>query len=608
MFSMLENLKCVSILLETNLLGEAPLSLTTPVIRDEDAVFPGENWFFYWKTSASLWQSKLEALAGVNTLLVPINWSFHSETGEKYDFAQDKPETDLSKLASIAQSLGKEIKFLVPMSPSPFLPNGGVPALLARTPMIDSLGRVQTIVDSSGSLNKLFSFFDPRVYKAYGKFTRELGHYFSVNGLSQDVYGMDCGRVSIEGFRSYIDDFSCAYEQGFSKFLQTKKDSGKNTNKSELEVTKVMTPDQEHRYNIEFTAMIRDIYAMACEEGLSGNWEGTLQVGFLGGAEEDFFHRIHQKELIGKYAQDLLETLSLETLPSSALIPTRVKRGVLGKMLNQLVTTSFIEAKFSENSFQTDSSALFVPKRFFEVFDLAPEFPPDTIGWADLGLWDYLQKYYSWCYSDQGSHTYSFDEETSTENLHFFHGVAMNKVLFHNMLKNFMSGGNIILNRSGLEREYQQKLEAFFLENNLSLEKVKLHTSIVNTTLGDGRLVVFDGDNLIDLEEKKVLDFWHRLISTFQINHLLVVPPVGVQVAWKVRGSNTQELGYEEVRRMSIYNPSSYKKKFKFLVPSTFRLVKVLDEDKVKFDHGQKEIEIELMPDGSLSLDFGVFS
>jgi len=590
------------------MLGEAPLSLTTPVIRDEDAVFPGENWFFYWKTSASLWQAKLESLSGINTLLVPINWAFHSETGDKYDFAEDKPETDLLKLAKVAQGCGKDIKFLVPMSPCPFLPNGGIPSLLARTPMIDSTGRVQTVVDSTGTLNKLFSFFDPRVYKAYGKFTRELGHYFSRNGMSQDVFGMDCGRVSIEGFRSYVEDCSIAYEQGFSRFLKTKQDDSVEKTKWQDEVGQIMTPDQEHSYNIEFSSMIREIYAHSCEEGLSGNWEGTLQVGFLGGAEEDFFHRIHQKDSVSKYAQDLLETLSLEALPCSALVPTRVKRGVLGKMLNQLVTTSFIESKFNAHSFQADTSAIFMPKRFFEVFDLAPEFPPDTIGWADLGLWDYLQKYYSWCYSDQGSHTYSFDEETNSGNLHFFHGVAMNKGLFHNMLKNFMSGGNVILNRSGLEREFQQKLEAFFLENNLELEKVKLHTSIVNTTLGDGRLVVFDGDDLIDLEEKKVLDFWHRLISTFHINHLMVVAPEGVQVAWKVRGSNTQELGYEEVRRMSIYNPSSYKKKFKFRIPSTFRLVKVLDEDKVKFDHGQKDIEVELMPDGSLSLDFGVFS
>ena len=34
----------------------------------------------------------------------------------------------------------------------------------------------------------------------------------------------------------------------------------------------------------------------------------------------------------------------------------------------------------------------------------------------------------------------------------------------------------------------------------------------------------------------------------------------------------------------------------------------LVDEDKVTFKHGQKEIEVELLPEGSMSLDFGVFS
>ena len=75
------------------------MSLTTPVIRDEDSVFPGENWFLYWKTSASLWKTKIESRNDLGSILVPINWSFHSDTGDSYDFAVEKPETDLNKLA-----------------------------------------------------------------------------------------------------------------------------------------------------------------------------------------------------------------------------------------------------------------------------------------------------------------------------------------------------------------------------------------------------------------------------------------------------------------------------------------------------------------------------
>ena len=586
------------------LANEVNLSLTTPVLRDEDAVFPGENWFFYWKTSASLWKVKLESLVGVNKIYVPINWAFHSDTGDKYDFASERPETDLKKLVDIATQCSKEVIFLVPIGPCPFLSNGGLPALLARAPMLDSKGRVVAAVDQEGNLNKLYSFFDPRVYKAYDHFVKSLGEYFVTSGIASDVWSMDCAQVTLEyGLVSYLKDHSQVYEQGFSRFLQNKR-TQENWDSESIG----LDPEREHQLHHEFYSMIKDIYLMACEERLSGNWEGSIQVSFLGGGQEDFFKRIHSSDSLVQYGHDLLEGMSLNALSSSSLIPGRLKKGVLGKMLNQLVTNSYVEQIFLKNSFEDDLVTQYVPKVFFEVYDIGPEFLPDTIGWADLGLWDYLQKYYSWCYSDMGSSEFNFNEESQMDRVFFFHGLSMDRKLFHNMLKAFMSGAKVILNRAGLAREYQRKLEAFFLENELAIEKVKLHTTLVNTRLGDGRLLVFNGDDLVDLDEKKAIDFWHRVVSTFDLGHLIVIPPEGVQIAWKVRSSNTQELQYEEVRRMGIYNPSSYKKKVKFLIPSHFRLLKVVDEDKVTFHHGQKEVECELLPEGSICLDFGVLS
>jgi hypothetical protein len=587
------------------LTNEVNLSLTTPVLRDEDAVFPGENWFFYWKTSASLWKVKLESLVGVNKIYVPINWAFHSDTGDKYDFATERPETDLKKLVDIAAQCSKEVIFLVPIGPCPFLTNGGLPSLLARTPMLDEKGRVVATVDQDGNLNKLYSFFDPRVYKAYDQFVKALGQYFITQGIASDIWSLDCCQVTLEyGLVSYLKDYSQVYQQGFSRFLESKR----NENEENREGLETLNPDLEFQLHYEFYTMIRSIYVMASEDRLSGNWEGVVQVSFLGGGQEDFFKRIHTSDSLVQYGHDLLEGMSLNAVTSSSLLPGRLTKGVLGKMLKQLVTTSFVEKHFSKNSFEDDLVSQFVPKVFFEVYDLGPEFPPDNIGWADLGLWEYLQKYYSWCYSDMGNSTFKFNEDALMDKVFFFHGLSMDQGLFHNMLKSFMSGAKVILNRAGLSREFQKRLEGFFLENELEVEKVKLHTTLVNAQLGDGRLLVFNGDDLVDLDSKRSLDFWHRVISTFELGHLMVLPPEGVQIAWKMRSSNTQELQFEEVRRMGIYNPSSYKKKLKFMIPSHFRLLKVVDEEKVTFHHGQKEIECELLPEGSISFDFGVLT
>ena len=146
--------------------------LTTPVIKDEDTVFPGENWFLYWKTSASLWKSKIESLRGVNKIIIPINWSFHSDTGDNIDFAGTKPETDLKKLVQICEDLGKEPILLLPITPVPYLPNGGIPFLLARNEAVDEAGLLNAAADSDGTIHHFYSFFDPRVFKAFPKFTR----------------------------------------------------------------------------------------------------------------------------------------------------------------------------------------------------------------------------------------------------------------------------------------------------------------------------------------------------------------------------------------------------------------------------------------------------
>lgn len=585
------------------MLNEVDLSLTTPVIRDEDSVFPGENWFFYWKTSASLWKAKLESQPHLSTLLVPINWAFHSETGDSYDFANEKPETDLKKLVSIAEECGKTLIFLVPMSPCPFLPNGGIPSLLARSPVVDSKGKIKTFIDQEGVLNRMYSFFDSRVYRSYGHFTKSLGHYFSQNGISCDVWGLECGQISLEGFQSTINDHSHIFENGFQGFIKAKREEGDLS-----EIEGVMTPDQEHRLKFEFEEMIRGIYADSCESGLSGNWEGSIRAGFVGGSDDDFFRRLNEKDSISHYAHDLLECISLDALPTSILLPTRLKRGVLGKMFKGLVLQSFSENLFSESSFEDDLAGSFKPKRYFEVYDLSADIPPDTIGWADLGLWDYLQQYYSWCFSDKGEVPFLWKEDSEMDRVYFFHGITMTKNLFHNILKTFMSGGKVILNRSGLSHEYQKKLEAFFLENDLEVEKVKVMTTLHNANLGEGRFLIFEGDDLVDLDDKKLVEFWHKVLSTFRTNHLMVMPPEGVQIAWRMRSCGHNELTFEEIRRMDIYNPSSYKKKMQFQIPPNFRLLKVVDEDKVKFHHGQRDIEVEFLPEGSVSLDFGVFS
>ncbi len=578
------------------------MSLTTPVPRDNDVVFPGENWFLYWKTSASLWRSKLESFPGVGKIIVPINWSFHSETGDKYDFAELRPETDLKKLASIADELGREVVFLLPLSPAPYLPNGGIPSLLARTISLDRKGVAYGIIDSDGGINKIYSYFDPRVYQSFSKFTQALGRYVSEQGIACDFWGMESGYFQDNEFISYIEDRSRTFERAFSRFLVAKKEEG------EEGPSFIDSPEEEVHYKTEFMQTINELYVESAASGLSSNWEGVLKVAFLGGGDLDLFARMYENDSARDYSIDIFNSISHDVIPSSVLLASRKKQGVLGRQLNELVTTSYLQSKLRPSFYEEEDVSSFIPLTFFELY--TSEFRnPDDNTWRTLGLYNFLDDRYKWCFKEKPLRQFKWDESSNlSEKIIFVSGQDIDQTKFHTLLKLFMNGGKVIIDRSQMEDKQVKRLETFFLENSLQVDKINFHTMVHNAILGEGRLLLFEGDKLKELSLDKTFSFWEKLLATFSIFHARPQKVDGIEYAWRTRSSTSSELNYEEVRRLSIYNPTSYKKKFKFVLPKNFVLMKVVDEINVKVVTAPHEVEVELLPEGSLSLDFGVFS
>lgn len=582
------------------------MSLTTPVPRDADAVFPGENWFLYWKTSSSLWRNKLEEFPGTGKIIVPINWSFHSETGDRYDFAEVRPETDLKKLVTIAEELGKEIVFFLPLTPMPFLPNGGIPHLLARSQSLNHEKMAYGIIDGDEDINKLYSFYDPRVFQGFVRFVNTLGAYISQQGITADIYGIDCGYFKGQQFVSYMHDTSNTFDQGFSRFLGTKAEDlgNENTDISSL----IQSPEDELKLKNQFAQTLKELYFTAAEQGISANWEGTLRVSFLGGGQEDFFNRLCGNDSLATYSAGIFQAICKDVIPSSILLPSRRKSGILGRELKELVSTSYLQAKLEHDYYEEQSVTSFMPLSFFEVFENTDS-GESSARWQELGLWSYLDEHFNWCYKNKEMNDFKWDESSDVTNVvSFVHGREIDQKKFNTILKTFMNGGKIVFNISGLSEILKRKLEAFYLENSLEVEKVNFHTSIQNVILGEGRLLIFEGDNLESLSNDKLFTFWSKLVSTFHLYHLELTKVEGIDYSWRTRTSSLNELNYEEVRRLSVYNPTSYKKKVKVNVKKNFVLMKVLDEINVSVNSHPHEIEIEILPEGSLSLDFGVFT
>ena len=575
------------------------VSLTTPVPRDLDTVFPGENWFFYWKTSASLWRTKLLEFPG-NRIIIPINWSFHTETGDQFDFDDHRPETNLKKLVDIAQEVGKQVIFFLPLTPAPFLANGGLPHLVARGIALNNQQLAYGIIDADDNLIKIYSFFDPRVFEAFDRFVKKIGQYFIANSIASDIWGIRCGYFQEGQFRSFLEDSSKTHETAFGRFLQGKKAPDA-----------VLSPIEEKQFSFEFTKSIQDLYITTARESIGNNFEGMLDVAFLGGSTSNFLKRLSGTISTVDYSSELYESLAKDIIPSSVLIGHRSKKGVLIRELNDLVANSYLPARLAaQGAYDFDDVTVFSPLSFFKVYEKIDGVSSLFQSWEQLNLWNYLRSTFGWSYKIFSSDTLKLHENKNPyqEQVHLFHGHDIDRTLFNFILKNFMNGGKIILNRSGLSDEFSKRIETFFLENSLNVEKVNFKTQIQNVSLGEGRLILIDGDQFGELSRDEYQEFWKKIVETFSLLHIPIQNADGIDYYWRTRPSSTNELKFEEVRRLSVYNPTSYRKKIKMNLSKNFVVYKVLDEINVIVQTFPNELEVELSPEGSVLIDFGVFT
>lgn len=574
------------------------MSLTTPVPRDQDTVFPGENWFFYWKTSASLWKSKLQEFPGTK-IIIPLNWSFHSETGDQFDFDDHRPETNLKKLVEIANEVGKSVVFFLPLTPAPFLPNGGLPHLLARSLALNSEQMAYGVIDADNHLVKIYSFFDPRVFEAFDKFVKKLGQYFLSSKIAADVWGVRSGYFKDGQYRSFMEDTSKTFENAFQRYLATKKN-----------VDEVLSPIEEKQIAFEFNKTIQNLYETNARESIKENFEGTLDVAFLGAGTQNFLKRLSGTISTVDYSSELYESLAKDIIPSSVLLSHRLKKGVLTRELNDLVANSYLPSRLASSAYDHEDISTFQPLSFFKVYEKVDGVSALFQNWTDLNLWHYLKTNFGWSYKVISSDTLKLHETKTPyqEHIHLFHGHDVDRTIFNYILKTFMNGGRVILNRSGLSDEFNKRFETFFLENNLVVEKVHFQTQIQNISLGEGRLILLEGEGFKALSSEDFYNFWKTLVETFSLIHVPIQNVEGIDFYWRTRPSSTNELKFEEVRRLSLYNPTSYRKKIKMSLSKNFVVYKVLDEINVIVQTYPNEIEIELSPEGSVIVDFGVFS
>ena len=573
------------------------MQLTTPETRDYDTVFPGENWFFFWRTSPSLWESKLAEYTGPAPIFVPIFWGLHSENPDQWDFGTYRPETDLKKLYETARALGKEIALLLPLSPAPFLPNGGLPSYLARTLVIDEDDLAVAAIDNDGRLNKLFSFFDPRVFQGFRTFTAGLGRFLSENAIGCEIYGVDSSFVDGNSSKSFFDDKSVAFERGFSRYLVQLKEEGSLA--SNIQENSSAMAELKHNYSEQ----IKSLYEQAAAETLAPNWSGALKFGFIGGAPQDIFGRSSDLwEHAGGFFTPLFKMLTMELIPSSVLLSPDIKKEPLLKALKDVVTDAFIRSHLESGLYEDDHLSSFNPVVYFELVSSAQ----GVAHFERTGLLNYLGRQYPWAYRSVREAKLEQDEEYGARTC-FYLGSELDPTSFNQMLKLLMNGSRVFLDVAGMPNELEKKLSMFTVENNLKVETINYISPIEKIQLGEGAIITYHSDKLADVSVIKKLNFWETMTAYLKIKHLSVQADDDVFFFWTSRASNAYELDYEEIRRVSLYNTTSYKKKAHIVSAKNFAFLKTIDQRNVEVKSTPIGIDVQMLPGGSVSLDFGFY-
>lgn len=578
------------------------LQLTTPEICDYDSVFPGENWMFYWKTSPSLWKTKLLEFNSVNPVLVPVYWGFHNESIDHYDFGTYKPEANLKKLIEIAQEIGREVILVIPISPTPFLPNGGVPSFVAGTSSVSKEGLSVVAIDAEDRLYKMFSYYDPRVFQMFRKFCWQLGQYISQLGIKCEVFGADYGYMEKGSFISYREDYSSAFEKGFSRYINQLQESEPETVNESLNL-----PNGERLLQKKFEGLIYDLYEQSVSETMAANFGKVIPVAMLGGGTSDILKNAFDSwEMKDRYIGSLFSTLIKDILPCSALLSQKNKKGLLDKCLKDLITSSFIKKTLDNAISDEDEAMSFMPMVFFDIFEKEKDGQVSS-SLESQGLLRYFDRNFQLTFRFKRGFSDELDEAALGQ-VYIVSCEDLDLSDLSKLLKLFMSGAKIVLDLSQLDKAVENRVQQFIIENGIELEKVNFVTELSMARLGEGSLVLYRSEKLMSAGASKKMNFWSTIVKFLDLKNLKVECDSDIFFFWRSRGSNTYELNYEQIRRVSFYNPTSYKKKAKILTTGgNFAFLKSIDQTHASVQSMPVGISLELLPGGSVSLDFGYY-
>lgn len=555
-----------------------------------DPVRPGEQWFCYWKTSASLWETRILELPQHEIVFIPLYWGFHAEPNGTWDFGKNQPERDLIRLMTVLTQHGRKFCWLLPLTPAPFLPNGGVPITAARTLSVSHQGMHLACLDQDSTLHKMYSFYEPKVFSQYASFVQALGELLAQAKSKGRVWGAQFNYLEEQKTVSFLDDSSVAFEQGFSRYLRKNYPNGIELSQTHDEV----------KIKKSFQHDVATLFQSLAADALSPFWEGIQEITAFGaGPKETIERSLVSGKSQTNYFKDLFDSYVAHRWFSTCLLTPKEKKDLLKLCLNEHFSSDEIEHRFHFLQDRVDLGSDFRPFALIDVFD-----QEHSEVFAKNGLKSFLNKYYRWMFHLHADLDFTPQWiDGSHHRVKFFHAEGMDRTHFAQMMKLFMMGQKIVFDISNFPEDLAKRLQVFYLENSIKQQSVNYLTSINLSELGEGRFITYEGNKLTNPEDK--IKFWGHMFKFLNLDHPEVILEQDVFSLWRIRATSPHELNYLDVRRVNFYNPTSYKKSVTVHTQKKFAFMKVIDPLHATAKTTPEGVEVELLPNGKLALDFG---
>ena len=559
-------------------------------IKMSDPVRPGEQWFCYWKTSAALWENKILQFSQHEVIFIPLYWGFHAESPGEWDFGNHHPERDLVRLVHVLMQHKRKFVWLLPLGPAPFLPNGGVPAWAARTLAVSLDGVHHAVLDQDGKLHKMFSFFEPKVFQSYSQFLKKFGSLLGEKKIKAPVWGAEFNFFQDGRTSNFFDDQSLAFEQGFSRFLKQNNPEGNDLSEPKL----------EQDLKTIFRREVLQLFKTTAQMELAPFWSGSQSIVVLGAGPKDTIERsLSDGKSQLEFTKDLFNHYLHNSWISSALLSKEEKKDLLEKILREHFGTNEINHRYQYEAYGAELDDEFRPFGIVDIFG-----DKNSDHFQKIGLLTFLKDEFRWLY--QLHSELNFTPAWIDINQHkikIFHSRELDRTKFAQILKLFMMGQKILLDKENMNPELEKRLQVFLMENNLKQQTVNFLTPVNIIELGEGRLITFEGDKLRRSSDQE--NFWRHIFKYLNLTRPELKMDEDVFSLWRIRASNPHELSYLDVRRVNFYNPTSYKKQVVIRTHKHFAFMKMIDPVKAEAKSTPEGVVVELLPNGKIALDFG---